>query len=797
LNHATRFLYDLAWGNVQQTIGPSGSVTHVHYDNAGRADTTSWPNSGPWSMTYGLLNQVVSQRDPLGQTTQWQYHPASLALEHVVDPKGQVYKFTSTALGQLVTRHDLADSTKADTLKYDRAGNLRTVRTRRGDLITMTYDSLGRLLTRSGPDFPADTFRYGPNGRWEAGVNANAYDSLHFDVAGRVDTVVQKVHNATFTVTYEYDSHGRVTKVSVSSNNPPYTGYTRYGYESSRGTLDTLCAEVNCVVVTRSVELLDSVLTYTPSPGTAWSLSRAFGPRHELLSQVYPASLSQFGATFARDSLGRVTRRTPTGATPTIRRYAYDALGRLVNACDSASGGGSCVNEYAGTGTAYSYDAAGNRTEGGAGILAGNRTGSFNGSTLGYDGNGNIVSKVRGAATYGYSWDALGRLTQVTSGGSVAAAFRYDAFGRRVLKVSGADSLWFVYDVGAQVLLDVLGQNATTVVKAEYNYGSAVDNLFSLKSAAGAVTAVALTDPDNGSVRGLATWDGGTLIKSYLGGITTQTPWGATTADTGLVVRYRFAGREYDQETGLYYMRARYYDPQLGRFMSEDPIGLAGGINLYAYVANDPANSSDPFGLEGCAAGYQLVIEIDLDAGTMTFSCESATGGEYTLATLGAVTVDPVTVEAPKWPFSTPRDQGANAHPSPRGSDAAIEQAIELMRGDLLNAGVYSETDMIPAVLVPIGTCIGKYTSTPLGVGLLANAGASVAAGGKGGYILGSSVQTGSWAHRLGMWLDGVLGSDVFSGIGKWFGRAGFGVTGLVGGYDLGIEAQCAAGAIR
>ena len=190
----------------------------------------------------------------------------------------------------------------------------------------MTYDSLGRLLTRSGPDFPADTFRYGPNGRWEAGVNANAYDSLHFDVAGRVDTVVQKVHNATFTVTYEYDSHGRVTKVSVSSNNPPYTGYTRYGYESSRGTLDTLCAEVNCVVVTRSVELLDSVLTYTPSPGTAWSLSRAFGPRHELLSQVYPASLSQFGATFARDSLGRVTRRTPTGATPTIRRYAYDAL---------------------------------------------------------------------------------------------------------------------------------------------------------------------------------------------------------------------------------------------------------------------------------------------------------------------------------------------------------------------------------------------------------------------------------------------------------------------------------------
>jgi RHS repeat-associated protein len=63
---------------------------------------------------------------------------------------------------------------------------------------------------------------------------------------------------------------------------------------------------------------------------------------------------------------------------------------------------------------------------------------------------------------------------------------------------------------------------------------------------------------------------------------------------------FRFAGREYDGETGLYFMRSRYYDPQLGRFISEDPIGVAGGINPYEYAGNDPINRRDASGLDYC-----------------------------------------------------------------------------------------------------------------------------------------------------------------------------------------------------
>ena len=131
---------------------------------------------------------------------------------------------------------------------------------------------------------------------------------------------------------------------------------------------------------------------------------------------------------------------------------------------------------------------------------------------------------------------------------------------------------------------------------------------------AGAWTKVAITDPQLGTLRGWVNANGADSVRLFAD--SAKGVWGAT--DTS-VVRFRFAGAEYDQETGLYYMRARYYDPALGRFLSEDPIGIDGGLNLYAYAGNDPTNRSDPSGLFGDPEDPNTKA-VDLPGATVTGS---------------------------------------------------------------------------------------------------------------------------------------------------------------------------------
>ena len=148
---------------------------------------------------------------------------------------------------------------------------------------------------------------------------------------------------------------------------------------------------------------------------------------------------------------------------------------------------------------------------------------------------------------------------------------------------------WYVYD-SDQIVMDVNASNGAMV--AEYGYLGDAD-LFGMRTPTD--TLVALSTPTNETVVGLARAWNGVEVKRYP---VLDTPWSQQSPDTGLVVRFRMGDQEYDQETGLYHLGARYYDPQLGRFLSEDPIGIAGGLNLYAYAGNDPVNHRDPSGLD-------------------------------------------------------------------------------------------------------------------------------------------------------------------------------------------------------
>jgi RHS repeat-associated protein len=203
------------------------------------------------------------------------------------------------------------------------------------------------------------------------------------------------------------------------------------------------------------------------------------------------------------------------------------------------------------------------------------------------DSNGNTATKVDSTGTTTYAWDFENRLTSVTppgSGGTVS--FAYDPFGRRIKKVTSTITSVFAYD-GDNLVEET---NASGVVVARYEDTQNIDEpLAMLRS-----SATSYFHADGlGSITSLSN-SAGSIANTY-----TYDSFGKLTASTGSLVNpFRYTARESDTETGLYYYRARYYDPMAGRFASEDPLGFNGGdANFFRIVQNRSTMFTDPFGL--------------------------------------------------------------------------------------------------------------------------------------------------------------------------------------------------------
>ncbi len=207
--------------------------------------------------------------------------------------------------------------------------------------------------------------------------------------------------------------------------------------------------------------------------------------------------------------------------------------------------------------------------------------------TNSYDANGNLVAKTEGADSWTYSWNALNQLTAVAKNGTNQATYSYDPRGRRVEKVAATTTVW-LYDGP-----DIVRQTSTT------GPSTATTGFVRVPSVD---EPMAQEDVATGASVYLHTDSLGSIAKhtSSLGAVTETIlydPWG--NIQSGTPTPFGFTGREWDASASLYYYRARYYDPSAARFASEDPIGLLGGLNLYAYVQDDPVNRTDPSGLSG------------------------------------------------------------------------------------------------------------------------------------------------------------------------------------------------------
>ena len=279
-----------------------------------------------------------------------------------------------------------------------------------------------------------------------------------------------------------------------------------------------------------------------------------------------------------------VANRTSLTDRRGTQTFGYDALDRLTSASHPL-----LLDPQS-----FAYDAVGNRTIGGSVVNPGNQLTTDANYTYQYDDNGNLIKKtLLATGNYSqYTYDAENRLTQVQefAAGNLTAAttstYRYDGLGRRIEKVANGQTKRYVYD-GEDILLEYDGAN---VLQTRYTHGPGIDEPIAVTKAGstlyyhqdGLGTVTELTDI-NGSVAKAYAYDAyGNMLESPG---TVEQP-------------YTYTGRELDQETGLYYYRARYYDAATGRFLQQDPLRLGGGsVNLYGYVLNSPVGFTDPSGL--------------------------------------------------------------------------------------------------------------------------------------------------------------------------------------------------------
>ncbi len=262
-------------------------------------------------------------------------------------------------------------------------------------------------------------------------------------------------------------------------------------------------------------------------------------------------------------------------------------------------------------------------------------------STYTYDSNGNTTSKTDSTGTTNYTWDFENRLTTVTLAGSGGAVyFKYDPFGRRIYKQSPTATSIFAYD-GDNLVETV---NASGGVVARYTQGLNIDE--PLAELRGATTDYYEAD-GLGSITSL-TDTTGAPAATY-----TCDSFGNTVASIGTLRNYfRYTGREFDTETSLYYYRARYYDAAIGRFISEDPLGLRLGTNLRLYVGNNPERFVDPSGLCQVSVGHHPVA-------TLVLTCGSPINIDHTYIVLGGKNKDGFVFDAgpdgPLCPWCKPK----------------------------------------------------------------------------------------------------------------------------------------------
>ncbi len=611
---------------IDRTNSSITKVTSLAWDCRNTLCSTTDPKGNVVTMTYDYLNRMTQKSEDMGSSaaivTQWTYDQNDNVTQ-MNDDKNNDTDYTYDALNRLITK--TYENGKTVSYQYDSTSNVTRITDQIGSTLDYGYSDIdertGCTITK-GTGVQGDTdesWTYDALGRLTQAADNDSIVNFTYDSLSRVLTEEQGSNPLGSTgksVTYSWNAEGERTKAAYPSGfearetrddlgrtteikdqyNTSVSTFALYG---AAGRLKTL-GSGNGMVGTwsydgfrRPTDISHKTSGATERAGFEYGWDANDNPTHEERRH-----LSGHGDVYTYDKANRLTKvlrdvTDPSAEVASPGSYSYDK--KLEYDMDDVFNLTAYkVTPYGGSTTTTSYT-----------TNAMNEYTAIGSTSPTYTDNGALKDD----GTYKYKYDAHDHLTEVTDqSNNTIATYKYDALelGRRTKKIVGSATTRFVYanqqsveeydGSGNLLRLYAFGDRIDQVVMMEAPDQADVDNdsntsetmrFYFHSQLIGSVTHVTAAAQ--------------TVVESYqydpYGKITIKDKTGTTVSSSPIGNTYTYTGRQLDEESGLYYYRARHYSPELRRFIQCDPCGYIDGLNRMAYVGHAPVSWTDPSGL--------------------------------------------------------------------------------------------------------------------------------------------------------------------------------------------------------
>ncbi len=569
-------------GKLHNETTPDGGLTIYTYDNNGNMLTKTDPTGNVLTNEYDLMNRLIRSKDGLNHSVDFEYDVIGQKTA-TIDAKGNRTEYSYDALGNLLSVIQAGNIT---SYEYDNEGRLMKITDAKSSETSIEYTDAGRRLKTTDPLNRQASYGYDSVGQLQSLTHPDGLSETYsYDDAGRM---VSKTYVGDGTINYSFDGNGNTVTMTDA------IGTTGYFYDALNRLTTVTDSYGQAVSYAYDLSGNRTGITYPGGKTVTYSYDSL-----NRLSSVVDWNSNTIGYTY--DSAGRITSKSyPNGIS---MQKTYDQAGRLTAMSYTKNAGSTTLVSYA-----ISYDANGNPTSVNTQGLP-NPTLLFNQTvnyqydashqitttsegTYSHAPRGNMTSRIVNGIATDFTFAADGMMTQQQTGGNIVSHV-YDGNKNRVARIDSGGMTRFVLDRTA-AMSHVLCTTDDAGITSEY-FVRGHENV-ACHDSAGNLKHYYLSDPF-GNVVALADASG-SITDTYL-----YSPFGETIGRTGTTENpFMFCGAlgVMADADGLYFMRARFYDPATGRFISVDPIEgkpiEPATLHRYLYAMNNTNIYADPSG---------------------------------------------------------------------------------------------------------------------------------------------------------------------------------------------------------